>query len=144
MLNFIRPPICVTWPVPLHSGHCMTPPVCGLAVAGGAGLVAIDLDARLAAADGGPEVDGGLVFEIGAGLRPARPLRLLRAGEDAGEDVFEAAPGVRARARPAARLMPGPPWKPEKSKPSKSTGRAGRPRLLARIGLGLAGSIWSE
>ena len=28
MLNFIRPPICVTWPVPLHSGHCIGPPVC--------------------------------------------------------------------------------------------------------------------
>ena len=27
MLNFIRPPICVTWPVPLHSGHCICPPV---------------------------------------------------------------------------------------------------------------------
>jgi len=27
MLNFIRPPICVTWPDPLHSGHCVGPPV---------------------------------------------------------------------------------------------------------------------
>src|ERR1017187_4743474 len=30
MLNFIRPPICVTWPVPLHSGHSMLPPVVDL------------------------------------------------------------------------------------------------------------------
>ena len=27
MLNFMRPPICVTWPVPWHSGHCVGPPV---------------------------------------------------------------------------------------------------------------------
>ena len=27
MLNFMRPPICVTWPVPPHSGHGEGPPV---------------------------------------------------------------------------------------------------------------------
>ena len=27
MLNFIRPPICVTCPEPWHSGHSMLPPV---------------------------------------------------------------------------------------------------------------------
>ena len=26
MLNFIRPPICVTWPDPWHSGHSIAPP----------------------------------------------------------------------------------------------------------------------
>src|SRR5215472_19167333 len=26
MLNFILPPICVTWPVPWHSGHSVLPP----------------------------------------------------------------------------------------------------------------------
>ena len=35
MLNFIRPPICVTWPVPLHSGHCRAAGM-RLAMAGGA------------------------------------------------------------------------------------------------------------
>src|SRR3954452_13381123 len=30
MLNFIRPPICVTWPEPRHSGHSVLPPVVDL------------------------------------------------------------------------------------------------------------------
>ena len=99
MLNFMRPPICVTWPVPWHSGHVHRAAGVRLAVAGGADLLAVDLDARLAAANRRPEVDRGLVFEIGARLRAARLLRMLRARKDAGEDVFEAAPSRRARAR---------------------------------------------
>ena len=49
-----------------------------LAVAGGACLLAVDLEARLTAADGGPEIDGGLIFEVGAGLRAARMLLMRR------------------------------------------------------------------
>jgi hypothetical protein len=77
MLNFMRPPICVTWPVPLHSGQVRGCAGRGLAVAGGADFLAVNLDAGVAAADGGPEIDWRLVFEIGAGLGTA--LRLAAA-----------------------------------------------------------------
>jgi len=62
-------------------------------VAGGTDLLAVDLDSRLAAANGRPEIDSCLVLKIGARLRAARLLRMLSARENTGEDVFEAAPG---------------------------------------------------
>jgi len=74
-------------------------------MAGGADLLTVDLNACLAAADGGPEVDRGLVFKVRTGLRAARALGLLRPGEDAGKDVLEAAPRSRTRAG----LLPPPP-----------------------------------
>src|SRR5579859_812432 len=67
----------------------------GLSVAGWANLLAANLDARIAAANGRPEVDGSLIFEVGAWLRAARTPMRLAAREDAGEDVSEAAPGRR-------------------------------------------------
>ena len=87
----------------LHAAACGR-----LAVAGWAGLLAVNLDAGLAAANGGPEVDRSLVFEVGARLRPARLLPMLRAREHAGEDVFEAAPSRRSPRRRA-----GPERRPE-------------------------------
>ena len=107
-----------------------------LAVAGGAGLLAVDLDARLAAADGGPEVDRGLVFEVGARLRAVRLLGMLRAREDAGEDVFEAAPAGAAGFRAAvlagnAALEAGEVEAAEVDRPAPAAGA-----LLPRVGLG--------
>ena len=95
----------------------MLPPVTARPFTGGALLLALDFEARDAAADGGPEVDLDLVLEVGPGLRTAR---LSAASvEHAGEDVAEA--GTKAVALEACEDLP-PPWKPEKSKPSKSMG----------------------
>ncbi len=91
-----------------------------LAVAGGAGLLAVDLDARLAAADGGPEIDGGLVLEVGAGLRAARLLRCCCAPPKMPEKMSLKLP--EPPKEPVPPCAPMSPWKPEKSKPPKSTG----------------------
>src|SRR5581483_9640486 len=94
----------------------------------------VDLDARLAAADRRPEIDGRLVLEIGAGFRPARALLLLRSRKNAGEDVFEAAPGrlIRSCARMRTTLEAG------KIEPTKIDGNAATLALLARIGFCLS------
>jgi hypothetical protein len=63
----------------------------GLAFAGGAELLALDFEAGGAAADGGPEVDGDLVFEVGAGLGALLLGCALASVEHAGEDVLERA-----------------------------------------------------
>src|ERR1700734_255994 len=54
-------------------------PDVALAVAGGAHVLAVDLDARLSAANRGPEVDCGLIFKIASGLWTVLLLRLLLA-----------------------------------------------------------------
>ena len=109
-----------------------------LAVAGGAHLLAIDLDARLAAANRGPEVDRGLVFKIGAGLRTARRLGMLRARENAGEDVFEAAKAPAGLAL-AAMLTWVAARETVEVEAAKIDGRPAALALLARVGLGLRG-----
>src|SRR5581483_785189 len=77
----------------------------GLAVAGGADLLAMNLNLRLAAANRRPKVHRRLILKIGARLRSARLLRLMRSRKDAGKNIFEAAPcrgtGARLRAGPA-------------------------------------------
>jgi hypothetical protein len=57
-----------------------------------ASLLPVHLQPCLPAADRRPEIHRRLVFEIGAGLRAARTLRLLLPAEDAREDVLEARP----------------------------------------------------
>ena len=108
-----------------------------LAVAGGARLLPVDLDARLAAANRRPEIHRRLVLKIGARLRSARTLLLLlRSRKDAGEDVFEAAPSRRARAGllpPDARRPGNRKSRSRRNPPAAAAARA----LLARIGLGL-------
>src|SRR6185437_15143483 len=66
-----------------------------LAVAGGTDFLAIDLQAHLSAADGGPEIHGDLVFEVGARLRSVRTLRLASARKYPGKNIFETTPATR-------------------------------------------------
>ena len=84
----MRPPICVTWPRAL-AFRAGTAAGGGLPFAGGANFLPHHLEPRDAAADRGPEIDRDLVFQIGARLRA---LLLLSLGENAGENVPEAAP----------------------------------------------------
>src|SRR5579872_407215 len=106
-----------------------------LPVAGGAGLLAMDLQTRLAAANGRPEIDGGLILEVGARLRAARTL-IVRAAEDAGEDVFEVAPGGRACTGLRSSARTG---KTGKVEPFEVDRRTATPLLLPSICLGLRG-----
>src|SRR5271166_3858552 len=79
-----------------------------LSMAGGARLLTVHFEPRLATANRRPEVYCGLVFEIGARLWAARTLRLVRPAENAGKDIFEAAPRLRTRSRLLAWMHPRP------------------------------------
>ena len=108
-----------------------------LAVAGGAHFLAIDLYACLAAANRRPEVDRGLVFKIGARLRTARRVRVLRARKNAGENVFEAAKALRARALALAGNTARETVEVEAAEVDRRPVAA--LALLARVGLGRRG-----
>ena len=103
-------------------------------VAAGANFLAMNLDARLSAANRRPEVDRRLILEIAARLRAARLLLLLRAREDAAKNIFEAAPARRARSllRAGSAALES-----RKIEPTEIHRRPSAGRLLPRIRLGL-------
>src|SRR5579862_3548915 len=69
-----------------------------LPVAGGADVVARDVEAHDAATNGGPERDVDLIFEVGAGLGTFLGLSgTAAAAEDSGKDVAEAAAPAAGR-----------------------------------------------
>ena len=102
-LNFMRPPVWVICPVPLHSGHLPGDFEQSLAVAVRADILPRDIEAHHAAADRCPERNVDLIFEIGAWLGPFLGLRAAASAENRSEDVAEAASAagspLAARAR---------------------------------------------
>ena len=68
-LNFMRPPVCVIWPLPLHCGHLPGASSVPVPMAIAAGVAARNIQPHHAAADRRPERNIDLIFEIGAGLR---------------------------------------------------------------------------
>jgi len=78
-LNFMRPPVCVIWPVPLHSEHFPGASMLTLSVASAANVLARNIEPHHAAANRRPERNVYLVFQVGAcfgaglGAAPPRP-----------------------------------------------------------------------
>ena len=142
-LNFMRPPVCVICPVPLHSGHLPGASRKPWPWQVRADILARDVQAHHAAADRRPERNVDLIFEIGAGLRaflrgapPRRRRKFLpKMSRKLPPPPLPPLASPRWRCRPcqknrSRRNRNGTPWPPSpEHPPGKPPGNPPRRRL---------------
>src|ERR1017187_10114325 len=127
MLNFIRPPICVTWPVPPHSGQSTLPPVVDLPLHPGH-VSCRSISSRATpprTADQKSTLTWYSRSVPGRGPREAALCPPEKIPPKMSRKLPPNLPPACSCAPPRAR---SPPWKPEKSNPSKSNGTSCAPR----------------
>ena len=106
MLNFIRPPICVTWPAAVALGTSLCAARRGLPLdTSGTLPAAVICGRKRAAPDGRPEIYLQRIFNISPGLWT---LDLLTLRKDSRENVLEPAAESARSCTPLRLRAPGP------------------------------------